>query len=79
MAAPPFHRTLRLRDVLATPPGHVRLAVCRHCGHQAPLPVAGLLRQHTEFTPLTQALSALRCSGCGEYETIQAVLQKVES
>ena len=74
MTIPPFHRTQRLRDILATPPGHVRLAVCTQCGHQAPLPLAGLLRRYTEFTPLRQALGTLRCPGCGEYETIEATL-----
>lgn len=78
MATPPFHRTPRLRDVLATPAGHLRLAVCTSCAHTGPLPLGGLLRQHTEFTPLKQALKALRCSGCGEYGTIQTSLRKAE-
>ena len=78
MAPVPHHRTLRLRDVLATPPGHVRLAVCTHCGHSAPLPIGGLLRRHTEFSPLAQALRTLRCSACGGYETIEAKLSLAE-
>ena len=79
MATIPHHRTPRIRDVLATPPGHVRLAVCTRCGHQAPLPVSGLLRQHTEFSPLRQALDALRCPACIEYGTIEAVLGKIDA
>ena len=78
MATPPFHRTPRLRDVIATPPGHVRLAVCTSCAHIAPLPLGGLLRQHTEFTSLKHALDTLRCPACGEYGTIQATLRKVD-
>ena len=78
MTTTPPHRTLRLRDVLTTPSRHVRLAVCTQCQHTSPLPLAGLLRRHTTFTPLRQALDALRCPGCEEYGTIEAVLRLVE-
>ena len=78
MATTPLHRVARIRDVLATPQGHVRLAVCTRCDHQSPLPVGGLLRRHTAFTPLRQALDALRCPACGEHGTIEAVLSKVD-
>lgn len=76
MRARSLPRIVRLRDVRTTPHGHTRLAACQACKHSWPLPVAGLLRENTELTPLHEALQALSCSKCGAQGYAQALLEK---
>ena len=58
-----IHRLISLRQ---TPPGCVRMAVCRKCGHMAPLPVRELLRHFGDLEPVDMALLRLCCEECGE-------------
>lgn len=46
------------------PPGSVRMAVCKHCRHMAPVPVNDLVRRYGKFCPLDEAIKHLRCVGC---------------
>ena len=69
---------VRLRDMRTTPHGHARRAACQACGHSWPLPLAGLLRENTELTPLDYALQALTCPRCDAQGCATAVLEKME-
>ncbi len=59
-------RTPRLRSFNTTPPGYVRLAICKGCGHYAALPIAQLLARYGELFPVEMALFHVKCTGCGE-------------
>ncbi len=59
-------RIPRLRSLKDTPPGWIRLGVCRGCGRRSALPVAMLLARYGELFPTERALFALRCLECGK-------------
>lgn len=64
MAARNPHRIPRLYSLRTTPPGFVRLAVCRNCGHMAPLPLRDMIRRYGELFPIDEVLWRLRCEDC---------------
>ncbi len=74
--APTPPRIMRLRDMRTPPYGHAWVVACQRCGYTWPLPLSGMLRQHSEFTPLQHGVEALTCSQCDAQGQAKTTLQR---